>query len=126
VIVEHVADRAPHFGGGTELAREKVIREDFSLAPRGAIDGTRHPDGEALHAAREGALVLRLDDEVQVIALHRVVHQPDDEAQVEASHSSSVDCVPGSTSCAPCREEPVALGARHATVVDPASCARGG
>jgi hypothetical protein len=28
-----------------------VIGEDLSLAPRGAIDRPRHPDGEALHAA---------------------------------------------------------------------------
>src|SRR5512132_4313039 len=58
-------------------AREVPVEEHLPRAPNPTVDAAGDATGEALHAPREGRLVLGLDDEVQVIALHGVVHEPE-------------------------------------------------
>ena len=43
---------------------------------RDAIDRPREPRADRHHAAPEGVAVVRLDDEMGVVALQRVVHEP--------------------------------------------------
>ena len=53
------------------------VREHRPPPPEHAPHGMRDADRHRLHPAREDARVLRLDDQVQVIALDRVVHDPE-------------------------------------------------
>ena len=53
--------------------RVRAVGEELPAAPQRAIDSAGEPDGEPLYPPGERVPVLRLDDQVQVIALHRVM-----------------------------------------------------
>jgi len=50
-----------------------AIREDRAAAPEGSVRGPREARGEGLHAGGEILLARRLQDEVGVVRLDRVV-----------------------------------------------------
>ena len=55
-----------------------AVGEHASAAPPQAVEGARDPDREPLNTTRQGEPILGFDQQVQVIVLHRVVHQPED------------------------------------------------
>ena len=57
-----------------------VVGEDGSAAPHQAVEPLRDADGEALHAARERVPVVRLDEQMQMVALDGVVDDAHSEA----------------------------------------------
>jgi hypothetical protein len=53
------------------------IGEHATVSARGTVHGAREPRGYGVHAAPEGLAVVCLDEQVRVIALERVVHEPE-------------------------------------------------
>ena len=53
------------------------IREDRSALPEHTVHSLGDADGQALDPARERHRVPRLDDQVQVVRLHREVNEPE-------------------------------------------------
>ncbi|MBI2388232.1 MAG: hypothetical protein HYV09_01335 [Deltaproteobacteria bacterium] len=45
------------------------------------VDAAREANAESLHPTRQDATVVRLDDHVHVVALHREVHDPQEAAR---------------------------------------------
>jgi hypothetical protein len=58
-----------------------AVGEDATAAPHDAIDGTSETRADRHHAASERLAVLRLDDEMGVIALQGVVHEAESPAR---------------------------------------------
>ncbi len=54
-----------------------AIGEHASRTAGDPIHGTREATADRHHAAAEGIAVTRLDDQMRVISLQRVVHQPE-------------------------------------------------
>lgn len=52
-----------------------AVGPDRAAALERAVDGARGADGESLHAARQRVVVGGLDDQVEVIRLHRVMNE---------------------------------------------------
>jgi len=52
------------------------IGEDATPATDGTIHSTGEPSTDRHHAAPESLTIVRLDDQVRVVALQRVVHEP--------------------------------------------------
>jgi hypothetical protein len=52
----------------------KSIFPDPASAPEHAIDRMREPSSQPHHAARKRALVVRFDEQMEVVGLHREVH----------------------------------------------------
>ena len=51
--------------------------EDLSAAPKQPVHELADPRPDALHPARDRGVVVRFDQQMQVIALNRVVHDPE-------------------------------------------------
>ncbi len=73
-VGKNVNQRIAHHARGRESARVIAIAPHGAASAEQAIDRTRDANGEASHAAREGACARCLDDQVNVIGLHGVVH----------------------------------------------------
>src|SRR3569623_1003812 len=67
------ATRVAQLARARDRRRVIAIREDPPLAPEHAVDRTRRHDRERTHAMAERLRVVRLEEEVQVIALDRRV-----------------------------------------------------
>jgi hypothetical protein len=72
-VVEDVDERVTHFTRRPQQARVVAIAPDASAPTEDAVDRLRQSNREALDAAREPCDGIRLDDEMQVVALHAVV-----------------------------------------------------
>jgi hypothetical protein len=83
-VVEDVAEGVPDLSGGGEVARVVAVGPDAAGAAGGAVDAPGGADGEAAQARGESRLVVRLDDEVNVVALDGEV----DDAEVGAGCGS--------------------------------------
>ncbi len=77
-IAEHVAEGAANLGRRPEHVLVVVVREHRAVAPHEPIEAARDAHAQALHAARKRDRVARLDDEMDVVALHREA----DDAQI--------------------------------------------
>lgn len=73
-VVEDVSHGPSNLGGRFQLSSKIVIRKDASLPGGGAIDRPRDAHRQPLHPARQRVFVRRLDDQVNVVPLHRIVH----------------------------------------------------
>jgi hypothetical protein len=76
-VQEHVGDRVSHLARRAQHAHVVAIGQDGSRTVEHAVHGSSEACSESLHPASKCALMLRLDDEVGVIRLQRVVHQPE-------------------------------------------------
>jgi hypothetical protein len=72
-VQQHVGERAPHLARGAEAAVVIAAVEHRAAPLRRAVQRAREPCRDALHPARERVLAVRLDDQVRVVALERVV-----------------------------------------------------
>jgi hypothetical protein len=87
-IHEDVDETVSHLGRSLQPPRMVPVAPHFSASPSSAIDRPREPNGYAAETAREGRRVVRLDDQVYVIGLHRKVH----DAKPRTGRAS--DCAP--------------------------------
>jgi len=69
VVVDDVGTGVSDLGGCRKQAHVVALGEDRALATGQAIEASRHPDREGLHATGERRVAVGLDDEVQVRAL---------------------------------------------------------
>jgi hypothetical protein len=72
-IQQHVGERTSHLAQGAQRAVVVAAVEHPPAAPGDPVQRTRQPCRDALHPACEGVLAVRLDDQVRVVALERVV-----------------------------------------------------
>ena len=105
IVPEHVANRVRDFPRGPQHVRVIAIGKDGPAPLHHAIEGARHADLEALHSARQRFLAVRLDDEVQVIALNRVMHEAKPEP-IAAAFEGSLQ----REQCPPAAQVPAAFG----------------
>jgi hypothetical protein len=76
-VLEHVHEGRTHLARRTEGPCVEAVGEDGTGASPGTIRRSCEPHEEALHAPRERAPIGRLDEEVRVRRLERVVHEPE-------------------------------------------------
>lgn len=75
-IQENVAERVMHLARRPQQPRVIAVRQHRSCVFRHAVDRTGEARTDALHPASERRLVRGLDDEMRVVPLERVVHEP--------------------------------------------------
>lgn len=75
-VQQHVAKRVVDLARRRQKAQMVAIREDLSSTPRDAIHGAGDSARDRFHAAAERTSIACLDDEMGVIALEGVVHEP--------------------------------------------------
>ena len=76
-VQQHVAERAVAFASRPQDADMVAIREHRAAQPRGAIHGPCEARTERHHAATERLAIDRFHDQVRVVALDRVMHEPE-------------------------------------------------
>lgn len=73
-ILEHVAEGVSNLARGRQLARVIAMSPHRAGSANCAVEGPGGADGEAAQPGRESHLVVRFDDQVNVVALDREVH----------------------------------------------------
>jgi hypothetical protein len=76
-VVQDVDERVAHRGGRREDPRVVAVLEHAPGALPELVEPAHDPHGEPDHAASESALVLGLDDEMEVVRLDRVLDDPE-------------------------------------------------
>mgnify|MGYP007011844241 CR=1 FL=1 len=76
-VVEHVGECAAHLLGRAQGLSMVALTKQLSPTAEERVETLGQPYLKALHTSGEDLLVLRLDDHVQVIALHRELHDPE-------------------------------------------------
>jgi len=72
-VEEDVAEYVAHFGRRLEIVAVIALVPDLPTACELLVELARDADDEALHAARQRLLVRRLDDEMNVVFLDRIM-----------------------------------------------------
>lgn len=93
-IVEEVGERIAHLARRLQRMRVIAIGEDRPRTTPGTIERPRDAHARALHAAGERTLVIDLAHQVEMIAQHREVHEP----QAQAIGSAG-ECVTNGVMC---------------------------
>lgn len=86
-VEQYVAEREVDGARGAQGAGVVAVCEDATGSRELAVDGSRQANAEALHAARERLFVLGLGDQVEVVALHGVVNEPEAEAPLSCARA---------------------------------------
>ena len=76
-VQQNVCNRPADLERRLQHAHVVSIRQDRAAAPEDPMHRTRQARTDRLHASAQGSRVVSLDDQVRVIALERVVHQPE-------------------------------------------------
>jgi hypothetical protein len=76
-VQEHVGEGISHLAGRAQDPQVIAAVEHGASSAERAVHRVREPLRDRLHTAAERGRPLRLDDQVYVIALHRVVHEPE-------------------------------------------------
>jgi hypothetical protein len=74
-VSQHVPHRPRGFEGRAQGVRVKSVGEDLPAAADELVEPARDPRGEPLHAAGEPLRIAGLDDQVQVVPLHRKMNE---------------------------------------------------
>jgi hypothetical protein len=75
-VVEHVRERVANLARRAQDVLVITVAEESAPSPPQSVQALRDADREPVNAARERAPIARLADQVDVIALRRVVHDP--------------------------------------------------
>jgi hypothetical protein len=75
-VLEHIDERISHLPRAGERAPMPAIRPKPAAPKQHAIHTPCYSHHESAHARRERRGALRFDDEVGVVVLQRVVHDP--------------------------------------------------
>jgi hypothetical protein len=79
-VLQKIVTDVGDLGWGAESAGVVTVGEDFAVSLHHAVERASHADGETLHTPAERALILGLDEEVDMISLHRVMNEAKAEA----------------------------------------------
>ena len=75
-VLQHVAERVPYLARARQLPDVIAASHDLSVTREHAVHGERDSRADGLHPPPERDVILRFDDQVQVVSLDRVVHEP--------------------------------------------------
>ena len=75
-VQQDVTKRVVHLTRRREEPHLVAFREDMPCVAGNAVYSTRKARADCHHAALKVLTILRFDDEVRVIALKRIVHEP--------------------------------------------------
>jgi len=84
-VLEHVPDGVRGLPHRLQDVRVIAVREHLPRPPSEAVQGARQTNRKTLNGARERAWLLAFDNQVQVIALDRVVHDAHPKAVIHRS-----------------------------------------
>jgi hypothetical protein len=76
VILQHVDEIAPDLERRAKWPRVIVIGNDRPAPPHSFVQATSQAHREPLHRARKRAPALRFYNEMKMVALNRVLHEP--------------------------------------------------
>jgi len=96
-ILQDVPERVRDLASGSEDVSVVPVRKDLTAAAGDPVDRARNANAQALHAARQAFGAVRFDEQVQVISLHRVMHDADPEPLLSLADSAE-DCLEQSPS----------------------------
>src|SRR5262245_55884728 len=88
-VVADVLDGAPHFRRRAKDVAMVPVREHAALSLHDAVEPARHANRQRLRRAREGALVVSLNEKMNVVAQDREGDEPDTEAVVRGAKSAA-------------------------------------
>jgi hypothetical protein len=74
-IEEHIGNRVPHFSGCLQDVNVATIGEDRARSVPDAIHRARESRDDGLQSARQIMRATRLDDQVHMVALDRILNQ---------------------------------------------------
>ena len=77
VIEQYVTQRPVHLEWRAQRPQVVATVEDLATALKETVHQLADPRADAFHPARDRPVVLSLDQEMHVIALDRVVHDPE-------------------------------------------------
>jgi hypothetical protein len=92
MILQHVEESSTNLLGSTQGPRVVSVQKDSATPTDVRVQSTGEANREALHRARKRALFLCFDDEVKVIALNRILHEPSAEALFRCSERRKDQC----------------------------------
>jgi len=69
-VRQHVVDGVCYFAHGSQDVHVEPLRKYLAVPAERAVQRLRNTDGEALYTPRKGSAIVRLRDEVEVVALH--------------------------------------------------------
>ncbi len=75
-VQEHIRQHIPYLPRSSEHARVVGVRQHPTAPPKHAVHGAREPRADRLHPPPQRLRTLRLDDQMHMIALNRVVRDP--------------------------------------------------
>ena len=73
-VAQDIHERVPDLAWRPEIMAMVAVAPDAPAADQEAIQGARGPNAETPHARRERPCVMGLDDQVEMVPLHRKVH----------------------------------------------------
>lgn len=75
-VEQNVPKRVPHFTRRLKQTHVVAIGEDTAGVLCHAVDCEGEPGADGLHAASDRFSILRFDDQMRMVTLERVVHEP--------------------------------------------------
>jgi hypothetical protein len=75
-IEQHITQSKVHRARRRQRARMVPVRKHPPFAPELAIGRASHPNRQPLHPSRQRPPITRLHEQMQMIPLHRKLHQP--------------------------------------------------
>lgn len=75
-VEQNIPETGSDLSWRPERAAVIAICEDSTTPPKRPIDSLCQPDADALHPAAERPGAVRLDEQMHVVALKRIVHDP--------------------------------------------------
>ena len=87
-IEKHVSQRMPHLARRAEDVEVKTICQHAARSPEHAIHRPGQARGNGFHPASKLSLACCLDQQVNVIALNRIVNQPEAPAVARRSEAA--------------------------------------
>jgi hypothetical protein len=90
-IHQNVDDGVPDLARRPERPRMKSIVPYSPSTPKHAVDRAREPDRQTHEATRKRPLVVRLDEQMHMICLHREVHDPEPGARRSSERPPDFD-----------------------------------
>jgi len=76
-ILQHIHERIAHLPRASERAPVPTIRPKPTAAQQHAVHAPRYPHHEPTHARSQRGGACGLDDQMHVVILHRVMHEPE-------------------------------------------------
>ena len=88
VVAEHISNGVRDLPPGRQHARVVAVREHAAAPPGDRVELLCHADRQPLHRTGERLDAVGLDDQVEMIALDRIMDDPDAESYAGLSQGA--------------------------------------